>query len=68
MGVDQLDSPLAQPKELYTISGRILQRFHTAVGWAKVKSQLIQGISVLFMARCWEMYWKNKIMVKNEQP
>ena len=61
MGVDRLDFPLAQPEKPSATSDRILQWFHTACGVGKkekVKNQLIHGIFELFMARCWERYWK----------
>ena len=70
MGVDRVDFPLAQPEKPSATSGRILQWFHTACGVGKkvkVKNQLIHGIFELFMARCWERYWKNTITNKNEQ-
>ena len=70
MGVDLLEFPLAQPEKPSATSGRILQWFHTACGVGKkvkVKNQLIHAIFELFMARCWERYWKNTITNKNEQ-
>ena len=70
MGVDRLDFPLAQPEKPSAASGRILQWFHTACGVGKkekVKNELIHGTFELFMASCWERYWKNTITNKNEQ-
>ena len=55
MGVDLLDFPVAQPKELSATSGRILQRFRNACGVGKKKrkgQKSNHGIFRLFMAMC----------------